>query len=76
MRLTAKSSRGLSGPGGFTASCSFFVNGWSSLLESHLFANLSDKLITSRKRKLHKNVLTIVNMARICTDICRAIHRC
>jgi hypothetical protein len=42
MRLTAKSSRGFNGPGGFTASLMRFENGSSSRLLSHFFANLSD----------------------------------
>ena len=47
MRLTAKSSRGFSGPGGLTASLMRFVKGSSSRLLSHFLANLSDNLITS-----------------------------
>jgi len=74
MRLTAKSSRGFNGPGGLTASCMRLVKGCSSLLVSHFFANLSDKSVTSKNERLHKNVLTIVNMLKTCTCICRAIR--
>ena len=73
MRLTAKSSRGLSGPGGWTASCRRLVKGASSRLVSHFFANLSDKFVASKRGELHKNVLIVANMLRICAYICRAI---
>jgi len=51
MRLTAKSKRGFSGPGGFTVSRMRSVNGWSFLLVSHFFANLSDKLIPPKNNR-------------------------
>ena len=74
MRRTAKSSRGLSGPGGFTASLMRFVNGCSSLLLSHFFENLSDKLITSEMQRSSGKILYIVNTREISAYIRRAIR--
>src|SRR3972149_8825326 len=68
MRLTAKSSLGFSGPGGFTASLMRFINGCSSLLVSHFFANLSDNYIppkTENALKPSYTLLTWLNYARI-----------
>ena len=69
IRRTAKSSRGFSGPGGFTASLMRFVNGCcSSLLVSHFFANLSDNYIppkTESALKLSYTLLTWLNYACI-----------
>jgi len=74
MRRTAKSNRGLSGPGGFTASLMRFVNGVSSLLLSHFFENLSDKLITSEMQRSRVSILYIVNTCEIWAYIRGAIR--
>jgi len=74
MRLTAKSKRGFSGPGGFTASFMRLLNGASSRLLSHFFANLSDNLHSSDFTKLQNLILYIVNMAAICAYICTDIR--
>src|SRR3989337_4263786 len=72
IRLTAKSSLGFRGPGGFTASLMRFVNGVSSLLVSHFLANLSDMLFTSETKdcgELSYTLLIWSNYARIYAEL-------
>ena len=71
---TAKSRRGLSGPGGRTASFSLDCIGVDSSLSPHFLANLSDKLFPPKTvvRRV-KAYYYIVNMYRVFGHICGCI---